>query len=183
MCGFKPAFIPLECDSFLLFHLALKHGHTNLPSTALIFEFIHYPYPSASITHPVTAPHSQPHTQHRYTHTHTHKQQNLDTLHRQRIDYQCGFYWRVWGADTSELGLLILLSYPNEPCVIHHCSAGSTQAAWMAGRTELRRDRDYHLATRYISMRVSWIPYLKGINSNKKRGSCLSYVMWGFGIG
>lgn len=63
-------------------------------------------------------------------HTQAHRQQNSDTLHCRRIDYQCGFYWRVWGADTSALGLLILLSYPNEPCVIHHCSAGSTQDSW-----------------------------------------------------
>lgn len=121
---------------------------------------------------------------HTQAQVHTHKHQNSDTLHCWWIDYQCGFYWRVWGADTSALGLLILLSYPNEPCVIHHCSAGNTQAAWMAGRTELRRDRDYHLATRYISMRVPWIPFWKASTVIKKGShSCLSHAMWGFGIG
>ena len=49
--------------------------HTNHPLRALIFEFIHYPYPSASITHPVTAPRPQSHTHtHTYTHAHTHTQ-------------------------------------------------------------------------------------------------------------
>lgn len=52
-----PLNVALSC-----FHLTLKHGHTNLLSTALIFEFIHYPYPSASITQPITAPRPQPHT-------------------------------------------------------------------------------------------------------------------------
>ena len=60
-----PLNVALSC-----FHLTLKHGHTNLLSTALIFEFIHYPYPSASINQPVTAPCPQPHTQ-AATHTHT----------------------------------------------------------------------------------------------------------------
>lgn len=113
------------------------------------------------------SPSTATHTRHRYTLANTKTQ-----IHFTASEYTINvlFYWRVWGADTSALGLLILLSYPNEPCVIHHCPAGSTQPAWMTGRTELRRDRDYHLATRYISIRVSWLPFLKGIKSNKKTG-------------
>lgn len=129
------------------FHLSHKHRHTNPLLRALIFEFIHYPYPSTSITRPITAPRPRQCTR---SGAHTSKPCHPDTLHCQRIDYQCAFYWHVWGADTSVLALLILLSYPNEPCVIHHCSAGSTQPAWMAGSTELKRDMDYHLATGHI---------------------------------
>lgn len=97
-----------------------SYTNTNPPLRALVLEFIHYPYPSASISHP---------WKRLPIHSHTHTHYNSDTPHCWRIDYQRGFYWRVRGADTSALALLILLSYPNEPCVIHHCSTSGTQAA------------------------------------------------------
>lgn len=136
-CGKQQLWIclypPPECGSLLF----SSHTQTWTHKPPIDCSYI-WVYPlsiSISINHSThnCSPSTATHT-HRQRHTHTHKHQNSDTLHRRRIDYQCGFYWRVWGADTSALGLLILLSYPNEPCVIHHCSAGSTQAAgWLEG--------------------------------------------------
>lgn len=74
------------------FHLLHKHRHTNPLLRALIFEFIHYPYPSTSITRPITAPRPRQCTR---SGAHTSKPCHPDTLHCQRIDYQCAFYWHV----------------------------------------------------------------------------------------
>lgn len=105
-----------------------------LISPEIISPLIHDSRPSSSITHCVSAPCLQPHT-------HTHKHKDSDAPRCQRIDSQHWFYRHVWGADTSAFPLSILLSYPNEPCVIHHRSAGSARAPWMAKRDCFKESR------------------------------------------
>lgn len=103
-------------------------------SLFVLCSFLFYPCPSTSIAHCTLAP---------------------CPLLCRRIDWQCGFSWSVWGTDTSEFGLLILLSYPNEP----RLSVSNTRVARMTGRK-----KNYHLTSTYMSVRVSWMPFLKAIN-------------------
>lgn len=122
----KPVFIPLRgFYSSFSSHLALFLSSAIILSFGVNYSPWNCPPSTATCWHPDT-------------NAKKNQKKPSDTLHCRQIDFQGGFYRGFWGADTSSFCLLILLPYPNEPCIIHHCSAGCTQAAWMAGRAELK---------------------------------------------